>query len=1054
MKYGLAPSLSRMNKMQNLFENYIQSISSKFSHEETSEMGYRTDFEILIKGIFEAIITLPRIDHDARAKQGNKPDFVVLNNDVPILYIEAKDIGVSLDKVEKSEQMARYYGYANLVLTDYVEFRFYRNGIRYEDPIKIANYDIKNRTITPIQENYEHAAKTLLDFTQSHKEPIKSGRHLSKIMGGKAQRIRDNVRQFLATESNKNAELVRVYETIKKLLVHDLTLEAFADMYAQTLVYGLFVARYHDTAERDFSRQEARDLVPASNPLLRHFFDHIVGPNFDKRLEPIVNELCEVFSHADVRELMKQYFKDDLWGKTHEGPDPVIHFYEDFLKEYDPDLRKKLGAFYTPLPVVRFIIRATDYILEKEFGLSQGLADTAKTEQAHRVQILDPAAGTGTFLTEVVRNVYLRFTDQKGRWPAYVHHDLLPRLYGFELMMAPYTIAHLKLSMILKETGFKYFNNTRLGIYLTNSLEESVTQKGLFSGFGFAESIAEESKEASVIKNKTPIMVVIGNPPYSVSSSNKGEWIQNLIKDYKKDLHEQKINLDDDYIKFIRFAEHFIEKNGSGIVAMITNNSFIDGITHRQMRKHLIETFDDIYVLDLHGNSKKKEKAPDGGKDENVFDIQQGVAISIFVRKTGEKKGLGAVHHAELYGKREDKFKALNESDVQNVKWKKLDYSEPYYFFVPKDFGLEEEYGRGFKVDELFTISNSGVKTDRDMLFIDMDKIELEERIRKLLSGDYDNNFKSVYRVINSSGYNLTERLHGKSFNENYICLIEYRPFDYQWIYYDWELVSRSGYSTNKHIIRKENIALLTSRSIPQNQDFDRVFVSKNIADIHAASDQTYVFPLYLYSQDTSFRGGDAGNIPVSRIPNINETIAHQIRKNIGASWYPVAEYPTKKGDERLIPEDIFDYIYAVLHSPSYREKYKEFLKIDFPRIPYPKDAKSFKKLTSLGAELRLLHLLESPKIDKPIITYDVVGSNIIEKLVYKDGNVFINKNQYFGNVPESAWNFYIGGYQPAQKWLKDRKNRTLTNADIEHYQQIIVALVETNRIMKEIDKV
>jgi len=564
--------------MQKLFENYIQSISSKFAYVETSEMGYRTDFEILIKGIFESI-NVKRIDHDARAKEGNKPDFIVLHYDVPILYIEVKDIGVDLDKVEKSEQMARYYGYANLVLSDYVEFRFYRNGLRYEDPIQIAHYDIKHRTITPIPENYDHVAKSLVDFTQTHKEPIRTGEHLSKIMGGKAQRIRDNIRQFLSIESEKNAEIKRIYEAIKKQLVHDLTQDSFADMYAQTLVYGLFVARYHDETPENFSRQKARDLVPASNPLLRHFFDHIVGPDFDKRLEYIVNELCLVFSHANVPELMKQYFQNDLWGETQEGPDPVIHFYEDFLKEYDPVLRKKLGAFYTPLPVVRFIVRSVDYLLEKDFGLASGLADTSKLASGvHRVQILDPAVGTGTFISATIRIIYERLLKdgQKGRWPTYVHHDLLPRVHGFELMMAPYTIAHLKLSMAFKETGFKYFNR-RLGIYLTNSLEESVNQDDLFPGFGFAESIAEESKEASAIKNETPIMVVIGNPPYSISSSNKGKWILNLIKDYKKNLNERKINLDDDYIKFIRFAEHFIEKNKSGIVAMITNNQAFPG---------------------------------------------------------------------------------------------------------------------------------------------------------------------------------------------------------------------------------------------------------------------------------------------------------------------------------------------------------------------------------------------------------------------------------------------------------------------------------------------
>ena len=1013
--------------IQNIFESYIQSISKKFSHKETSEMGYRKEFEILLEGIFKTI-KVKRIDHDARAKEGNRPDFIILKFDVPILYIEAKDIGTDLNKVEKSEQMARYFGYANLVLTDYVEFRFYRNGLCYDEPIKIANYDIKKRTIVVLPDNFEHAAKSIIDFTQSHKEPIRSGKHLSQIMGGKAQRIRDNVKQFLSVESEKNASITKVYEAIKKQLVHDLTSDSFADMYAQTLVYGLFVARYNDETPDNFTRQEARDLVPKSNPLLRHFFDHIAGTDFDKRLEYIVNELCEVFLHANVQELMQEYYKKDSWGEKHFAPDPVIHFYEDFLKEYDSELRKKLGAFYTPLPVVRFIVRSVDYILKKDFNLSSGLADTSKLPNGkHRVQILDPATGTATFISAVIRVIYksLKDSGQIGRWHTYVHNDLLPRIHGFEIMMAPYTIAHLKLSMAFKETGFVHFNR-RLGIYLTNSLEESKIVESLFTGFGFAESIAEESKEASKIKNDTPIMVVIGNPPYSISSTNKGKWILDLIKVYKKDLNEKKINIDDDYIKFIRYAEHFIEKNNSGIVAMITNNSFIDGITHRQMRKHLLETFDDIYILDLHGNAKKKEKAPDGSKDENVFDITQGVSINIFVRKRKEKTHLGNVYHTELYGMRSEKFKLLNKSDIHNIKWNELEYSEPYYFFVPKDFGAIEEYEKGFKIDELFTVSNSGVKTDRDSLFIDMNKSELDKRIQKLLSGDYDNKFKNEFRVFNSGSYKITEKLKGKYYDEKFIKPNQYRPFDYQWIYYDPNLISRPGQKVFKQIASKENIALLTCRQ-QSTFDFQHIFLTKNIVDICTVSLQTketgYAFPLYLYVEDGS------------RIPNLKNEIVVKIEKITG----------------KVSPEAILDYVYAVLHSPTYREKYKEFLKIDFPRVPYPKDKRSFKRLVTLGTELRSLHLLESPKVDKFITTYPKSGSNIVEKLAYKDGNVYINKEQYFGNVPETAWNFYIGGYQPAQKWLKDRKKRTLANTDIEHYQRIIVALTETEKIMKKI---
>jgi len=1059
--------------MNPLFDTYINSVSQKVARKGTSEMGYRTDFEILLKGIFEKI-KVKEIGHDDKAVDGNRPDFVISKNSVPILYIEAKDIDKDLDKEEKSEQMARYYGYTNLILTNYIEFRFYRNGITYEEPIKIAEFDKNTKSITPLPDKYGYLLKTILDFPKSQPEPLKSGKHLSQIMGGKAQRIRDNIKQFLSKESEKNDSIKRVYEAIKKQLVHDLTLDSFADMYAQTLVYGLFVARYHDDTPDNFSRQEARDLVPKSNPLLRHFFDHIAGTDFDSRLEHIVNELCEVFTHANIPELMKEYYKTDLWDEKHEEPDPVIHFYEDFLKEYDPELRKKFGAFYTPLPVVRFIARSVDYILKNDFKLSSGLADTSKLSNGkHRVQILDPATGTGTFISAVIRIIHehIHKTKQDGRWTSYVHNDLLPRIHGFEIMMAPYTIAHLKLSMAFKKTGFHTFNK-RLGIYLTNSLEESEEVNDLFSGFGFSESIAEESREASKIKNQTPIMVVIGNPPYSISSQNKGDWILNLIKVYKKDLNEKKINLDDDYIKFIRFAEHFIEKNKTGIVAMITNNSFIDGITHRQMRKHLLETFDDIYILDLHGNSKKKETAPNGSKDENIFDIMQGVSINIFVRKNEIKTGLGNVYHSELHGLRFDKYKSLNKNNINTVKWKKLNYSEPYFFFTLKDFGKNFEYEKGFSVNDLFISGTSGVESAKDDFIVKF----VSKEIENLKIFIENHNIEEI-----SNNFNITFE-KARQVKDDEINIISnstkflYRPFDKRFTLFSpfsqgvwW----RPRFDVMKHML-KENIGLIAKRGLDENRS-SYCFISKFIIDRRAWSrpgmqGAEQLFPLYLYSDDGT------------KTPNLNKEILTEIEKTTG----------------KVSPEDILDYIYAVLHSPAYREKYKEFLKIDFPRVPYPKDKKTFEKLVKLGTELRGLHLLESPKLNNFITSYPISGTDTVEKIEFKTpplvpkvpfgnekndlsiappfmagdrksphtgalapklsvgkvGNVYINPTQYFGNVPEVAWNFFIGGYQPAQKWLKDRKGRTLTNEDLEHYQKIIIALTETDRLMKEIDKI
>ncbi len=1016
-----------------LVSKYLKSVASKFAHKETSEMGYRTDFEILLNGIFESI-KVQRIGHDERAAEGNKPDFVVINNSVPILYIETKDIGISLDKVEKSEQMARYYGYTNLVLTDYLEFRFYRNGVSYEEPIKIASFDKENRTISPLPENYEQVAKTLVDFTQSQKEPIKSGEHLAKIMGGKAQRIRDNIRHYLSSDrdSKKNAGLLRVYETIKKLLVHDLTVDTFADMYAQTLVYGLFVARYNDETPDTFSRQEARDLVPASNPFLRHFFDHIAGADYDDRLKYIVDELCIVFLHANVQQLMSQYFKIDIGGQEHASPDPVIHFYEDFLKEYDPELRKKMGAYYTPLPVVNFIVRSVDYILQKEFGLPNGLADSSKLSNGkHRVQILDPAVGTGTFISATIDTIYKRLIEQgqKGRWTTYVHNDLLPRLHGFEIMMTPYTIAHLKLSMAFKKTGFKIFNN-RLGIYLTNSLEQTEVQQDMLS-FGLAESIAEEAKEASKIKNETPIMVVIGNPPYSGESSNASYTGNDVYKVEPTGGRLQERNskwLNDDYVKFIRYAESMIEKTGEGIVAMITAHGYIDNPTFRGMRFRLMKTFDEIYVLDLHGNANKQEKTPKGADDKNVFDIKTGVSIFVGLKKKNSKNNQAKIFHADCYGSRSDKFKYLDSHSIDSVGWKTVCPIEPNYEWIARNEAIREQYGKGFSVAELFPVSSVGVVTSRDDFIVDFDRETLEKRVKNFLCCQSPQEAKSKYSLKENAGWKIAEALK-HDFNSNNTVSICYRPFDTRFVYYHKDFIERMRKEVMRHLIVR-NIGLVTVNRSPANMPSSYYFIANGpLVNGYIRSDSVSidtVFPLYLCADDAR------------RVANTSKVIVDAIERIV------------KKSN----PEDIFDYIYAVLHSPSYREKYKEFLKIDFPRVPYPKDAKTFNGLVKLGAELRGLHLLESPKVEKYITTFPVEGSDTVDKLTYKDSKVFINATQYFGKVPEIAWNFYIGGYQPAQKWLKDRKGRKLSNEDIEHYQKIVVALTETDKIMKEIDEI
>ena len=1036
-------------------QEYIKKIAQKYSDPQTSEMGYRTDFENFLGTIFPKEQRY-RIHHDAKAVKGNKPDFIVLKDKVPLLYIENKDIGIDLDKIEKSNQIDRYFGYDNLILTDQTEFRFYRNGQRYGEPIKIATYDKSSRTISSLPENFQTLEKTLIDFTLSHKEPIKHGKHLAQIMGGKAQRIRDNVYDMLISENEAYSDLVKMKEVVRENLVSSLDDESFADMYAQTLVYGLFAARYNDESPETFSRVEARELVPKTNPFLRSFFDHIAGTTFPERLRFIVDELCEAFSHADVHKLLT-----DFYGEEKESKDPIIHFYEDFLKEYDAKKKMDMGVFYTPRPVVQFIVRAVDSLLKSEFGLAKGLTDTTKIsidkkeidpktgkekniqKEFHKVQVLDVATGTGTFLNEVIHHIHKDFIGQEGRWDAYVKSDLLPRLHGFELMMASYTIAHLKLGMTLQDFGAKNLNE-RLGVYLTNTLEAPVDYANQNTLFGIMDSIADEAKSASRVKSEYPIMCVIGNPPYAISSSNKGEWIQEKIEDYKKGLNEKKINIDDDYIKFIRFAQYMVDKNQEGVVAYISNNSFVDGITHRKMRESLLRSFDSIYILDLHGNARKKETAPDGGKDQNVFDIMQGVSINIFV-KTNKKKDneLGKVYHADLYGERKVKYNFLDDSDFGQVKWNELKYSGPYYFFVPKDFESSSEYEEGFQVTDLFKIYSAGIKTKVDNVATDFNKETLSERVRDIIESKYSlKEVISKFDLSQKTTWEYNKVLEIKDFDPLKIVSFSYRPLDTRYIYFDHNFLSRSRKKVMEHI--SQNNFALSFIHQGKNKGLE-VLISDSITCEDFITNHTFTAPLFLVVSN-------------EKVPNLNKEIWDKINEIVGETT----------------PENILDYIYALLHSPTYREKYKEFFKIDFPRVPYPESKEKFYALAKLGEKLRGLHLMTDPEVHNLITTFTEVGSSGIERIKFEKhlkahkkisgqkvnlerdeiGDVWINDDQYFGNVPEVVWDFYIGGYQPAQKYLKDRKGRKLSNEEIEHYQKIVKVLSETTKIINQIGEI
>jgi predicted helicase len=866
------------------------------------------------------------------------------------------------------------------------------------------------------------------------------------MMADKAKLLSQVIEKALISdvENQEDSSLKEQMHAFKDILIHDIKPREFADIYAQTIAYGMFAARLHDTTLDDFSRQEAAELIPKTNPFLRKLFQYVAGYDLDSRIVWIVDALADIFRATNVAAILQNF------GKATQMNDPIIHFYETFLAEYDPALRKARGVWYTPAPVVNFIVRAVDDILKAEFDLPQGLADSSKIKikqkqftkattdqrsklkevevehEVHKVQILDPATGTGTFLAEVVKHVYKKFASQQGMWSTYAENHLIPRLNGFELLMASYAVAHLKMDLLLAETGFKSTKNQRFKIYLTNSLEEHHADTGTL----FASWLSSEANEANHIKRDTPVMVIMGNPPYSGESKNKGEWIMKLMEDYKKEpgsndkLKERNPKwINDDYVKFLRYGQHYIEKNGEGVLAFINPHGFLDNPTFRGMRWNLLKTYDKIYVLDLHGNSKKKEISPDGSPDVNVFDIMQGVSINIFI-KTGKKKSteLGRIFHSDLYGKRDPKYQFLWDNNLSSITFVELTSVQPNYFFTKKDFQSQKRYQTGFSLNELFPLNNVGIVTSKGIL-INKSQLGLTKNIE-----DY-------YKI---------------DCEQELIEKITYRPFDDRFIYYDTQLIERPRVKLMQHFLNRYNLGIVCCKQFKTGDSYQHIFITNKIYESCLVSNRTSEigcgFPLFVYPKSI-------GQYSLSEeavcIPNLNRDIIQKISSELQLNFSEI-----KESDHDFTPIDILDYIYAVSYSAEYRDLFKEFLKIDFPRIPYPSNADKFWALVNLGGKLRTLHLLESHEIDSYITSYPKDGSNIIDTPFYDDGKVYINSKQFFDGVSITTWEFSIGAYQPAQKWLKDRKGRELNFEDILHYQRMIVALTQTQNIMEEIDEV
>ena len=975
--------------------DYVLSVQTALKRGDATEHTHRPAFKLLLETVLEGVTAV----NEPRRQAAGAPDFVVDRGSARLGYVEAKDVGKDLDRVLETEQLQRYRAsLSNLILTDYLEFRWFVDG-ELRETVRIADWEGDEIRHTPASD--QPLEILLRGFAAAPTATIRSPEELAKRMAALAQHIRHTILLAFNEEEpgiDSRDPLHMQYRSFREVLLADLDPLDFADMYAQTITYGMFAARTSPGFEPPFDRYRAAHLIPRTNPFLRQLFAEMAGPNLDNRVDWIVDDLVNLLNHADIAGILSRF------GQRTRQEDPVVHFYETFLAEYDPELRETRGVYYTPEPVVEYITRSIDHLLRAEFGLADGLASTdtvrvreverrtekdRKTRDIHRIQILDPATGTGTFLHSVVDAIHQTVAGNgganSGLWSGYVQTHLLPRLHGFELLMAPYTVAHMKLGLQLAELGYKFDSDERLRVFLTNSLEEAHEFPSLPL---FGQFLANETEEAGKVKADAPVMVVLGNPPYSGHSANKGDWITRLLHGpdathsyFHVDGHEllerQKKWLNDDYVKFIRFAQWRIESTGYGILGFVTNHSYLDNPTFRGMRESLYNTFDLAFLLDLKGDANQGSK--DGARDENVFDIQQGVAISIYVKRPKHDQEKRQYFHATLLGERQEKYRTLSASTVESTSWNQLSPTSPYYWFFPRVADLDSEYAAAWSVTDIFPVNGVGFITGRDKFALDANRERLEERVSQLRDSRIPTQeLRDKYSLTDTTSWSLErarERLQRDRDWQSAITPCTIRPFDVRFGYLSSAVMERPVWQTQRHLVPPGNMALLTSRKTTNT--FQHVFVTDRPAAFNTTGTagkygSAYTFPLYVYPAQSGLFGRGTAD---GRHHNISAELTNQISANLGLEFQP-------NGRGNLLstfgPEDVLAYVYSVLHMANYRARYGEYLKRDFPRIPFTSRADLFRSIADIGHRLLSLHLLR----DLPPAggSFPIEGSNIVEE--------------------------------------------------------------------------
>ncbi len=1046
-----------------MLKAYLENIKDISTNDK--EHTHRTALQNLLQAIKDnqdkqnkiSIKQEPNNDKEGRGA----PDFLITKDFLTLGYIENKRVNANLDNIITSDQILKYTKLSpNIILTDYLRFILLslndKNEIIICKEVKICSLDeiksiVKNQSL--LDTKTQELNELFSIFFSKIPNPINSALDFANHLSLRTRILKDEL-----LLSSKNETLLSLFNTFKETLYKELSYEEFCDSFAQTLTYSLFLAKLNNDTAKEIDLNNAKKFIPKSFPLIRSM-SGFLDDSFEnlENIKWLLEEIINIINHIDITSIIKELNKTsekDLFNRsilsTHK--DPYLHFYETFLASYDPKLREVRGVYYTPAPVVIFIINAIDEALKQDFNHKKGLSEALDKN----ITLLDFATGTGTFLLEAFRKALEPISKNSVN---YNPKALIDKFCGFEFLIAPYTIAHLKISQSFKEEFNSPLNDDEsLKIALTNTLyfksisKEQNDQNTLFTLI----DLTREFKKAQKIKEEQ-ILIITGNPPYSGASSNKGlyedeikisyglepskanlnneqkKWISSYFKEkskqntstfkaiYEKHKLENEKNpkvMLDDYVKFIRFAQSKIDSQESGIFAFISNNSFLDNPTFRGMRYSLMQSFDKIYILNLHGDTRKKEKAPDGSKDDNVFDIMQGVSINIFIKQNSKAKNTNIYYH-DLYGKRKDKYEFLYENDLNSIKWTLVKNNEPFYLFLPQNNDLLEEYNKGISVKDIFMLSSVGIASSKDAILISTNNKKLEQQ---------------VYNFYNE-------------FDKKYIKEIAYKPFDTQKIYYDIKKVERPRIDIMEHFLGYENIGLIYDRGT-NLKEISNLFISSKVIDKHLVGANSYVSPLYLYPTTRSKKFLKKEN------PNFNEENFTSKIENFKESFRTFIDELYK---EKFSPEDILGYIYAVLFHKIYREKYLDFLKIDFPKIPFTKDKNTFKNLSKLGLKLVNLHLLKNDELDFNVgeaLFKDIKNKNFkIQKIKYnKDTKeLFINESLYFNKVSPEIYEFKIGGYAVLDKYLKSHKEEDI---DHKHFTLIIQTLNETLKIQDEISKI